>query len=204
MGREWKPGDSIPGTRWTIVGEPEWDERRRRRVPVQCMCGTTRRVRAEKLHDGRSRSCGCLARELNAARMTKHGWSRTPEYRTWQDMIQRCTNPQAERYADYGARGITVCQRWLSSFENFLADMGGRPAGLSLDRIEVNGHYDPSNCRWATRSEQNANRRPRDACRNGHPYSPANTRWRAVRGGRVRQCITCCHEGRARREGRAA
>lgn len=189
MSREWKPGDVA--SRWTIIGEPQRDTRRRLKALARCQCGTVREVRLDKVGGGKSRSCGCLMRELKQAQMTRHGRARTPEYRAWQDMIQRCTNSNVEHYPHYGGRGIQVCTRWTDSFEAFFDDMGPRPEGKTLDRIDVNGHYDPANCRWATVSEQNANLRPRDACRNGHQYTPDNTRWRTKGGGRVRQCIAC-------------
>lgn len=89
---------------------------------------------------------------------TTHGLSKTPEYRAWSSMWQRCTNPKNVRYARYGARGVTICDRW-QSFENFLADMGPRPSvGHSVDRNDNDGNYEPSNCRWATRSEQQRNK----------------------------------------------
>lgn len=96
-----------------------------------CECGNTANVKAGQLNSGKTNSCGCLHKDT----ITKHGLSRTPTYVAWQDMRDRCRRPKNEWYARYGGRGITVCDRWLNSFENFLADMGTRPAGLSLDRI---------------------------------------------------------------------
>ena len=87
-----------------------------------------------------------------------HLLSKTPEYRAWANMWQRCTNPKAAGYENYGGRGIRVCERWRL-FENFLADVGPRPEGLTLDRINNDGNYEPGNCRWATRSEQQFKRR---------------------------------------------
>ena len=90
--------------------------------------------------------------------MTRHGMRDTPTYSSWRAMVRRCTDPKFDSYLQYGGRGILVCERWLNSFVAFLADMGERPSGTSIDRIEGKGHYEPRNCRWATRHEQSSNR----------------------------------------------
>lgn len=93
--------------------------------------------------------------------MGKHGHrskTRTPTYNSWRKMKERCTNPNHDRYPRYGGRGIKICDRWLHSFQNFLEDMGNRPYGKTLDRIDPNGNYEPSNCRWATIKQQARNK----------------------------------------------
>lgn len=134
-----------------------------------CDCGKTTTVNSNKLRRGQTRSCGCLRRESVAENLggkVTHGMHKSPEYYAWGGMIQRCTNPKAKYYNDYGGRGIDVCERWRK-FENFFADVGFRPApGLTLDRIENNKNYEPGNVRWATRSTQQRNRRKTQAIQN--------------------------------------
>lgn len=127
-----------------------------------CSCGAEKIVRGVHLRSGRQVSCGCHKAEAARQRMTKHGNApRTGESRTysiWKNMIQRCTNENNDRWPDYGGRGVKVCERW-HSFANFLADMGEAPAGLTLDRRETDGDYEPGNCRWADWRTQMRNKR---------------------------------------------
>lgn len=131
-----------------------------------CECGNKIIVSGHNLRGGNTRSCGCLRVE-NAKRTivvngesTTHGMTKTPEYRSWIHMRERCYCSKDKDYKNYGGRGIKVCDRWLNSFENFFADMGLRPSGKhTLDRYpNKNGDYEPGNCRWATQKQQQNNR----------------------------------------------
>lgn len=120
----------------------------------RCDCGNEREVLAASLRNGRSNSCGCRKLE----NISTHRMSRTPTYQAWRSMLNRCYNGNTAQFANYGGRGIKVCERWLE-FENFYADMGDKPSGLSLDRHpDFNGDYGPNNCRWATQTEQIRNK----------------------------------------------
>ncbi len=129
-----------------------------------CECGTERDVTSNSLVSGKSQSCGCARIEEMIARQSVHGQARkcaeTPEYQTWKGLKRRCLDPKHKDFAMYGGRGISVCSRWLNDSPAFYADMGSRPYGTSIDRIDANGNYEPLNCRWASFKAQVENRRP--------------------------------------------
>lgn len=147
----------------------------------RCECGKRNVVASNSLRTGNSKSCGCYTLE----KITTHGKNKNyviaPEYKTWHMMVQRCTNPNNDGYGDYGGRGIKVCDRWLN-FEDFYADMGDRPSlKYSLDRIDNNGNYEPSNCRWATQTDQSRNQRLRIDNTSGHKgirWESRRSKWR--------------------------
>lgn len=144
------------GSRWQIIGYPVYDSAKERtNLACRCACGTERIVWIRSLADGTSLSCGCLSKEVTGVRSRTHGRSGTKEYAIWRGIKDRCLNPSNHAYRYYGGRGITVCDRWRNSFENFLADVGLKPPGMSLDRWPNNdGNYEPGNVRWATRKQQ--------------------------------------------------
>jgi len=155
----------------------------------RCDCGRGTVAYGQDLARGKVKSCGCL----NAERIMQHGMSHTHVYHVWQAMLQRCENPNAQSYANYGARGISVCPAW-HNFEAFFADMGNRPTGYSLERENNDGNYEPENCRWATTVEQaNNNRRNRIIVINGQSRTFAQwAKYAGLKWYTLRQRLDVC------------
>lgn len=148
----------VVGLSGRVNGKIRWE--------CACDCGKNVIVAGSNLKNGHTQSCGCLHAERTSESHLKHGLSETPEYFAWRSARSRCKDHKHPEYPRYGARGITMCDRWINSFEAFLSDMGPRPAGMSLDRIDNDGpytgpcpEYPNGNCRWSTIQEQNSNQR---------------------------------------------
>lgn len=142
--------------RWVVIGTVG------KRALCQCDCGTVKDRDYPSLRYGRSMSCGCIRMEnirLRTAESSAMRRAHRREWETWCRITGRCKNPNVAGWHNYGGRGIQVCARWAASFEDFFADMGPRPDGCSIDRIDVDGNYEPTNCRWATGKQQSNNKR---------------------------------------------
>lgn len=161
MARRVKNLTGLRFTRWTVVELSELrPDHRGKGVAFwrcRCDCGREGVVRNSALRMGRSRSCGCLQRDTQRGRVL-HGATGSPTYVIWAAMRARCLNPNNKHYADYGGRGISVCDRW-ADYRSFLADLGERPPGYSIERRDVNGNYCPENCLWIPLADQRLNQR---------------------------------------------
>lgn len=161
--RAWR--ENLIGTKYGRLAVVKFDGNRGKRRFWQCLCecGKTSYCGSDNLKSGQVRSCGCLQKELALNHHLSHGESakqtKTKEYRTWADIKSRCYNKKEDSYQYYGGRGITICDRWNTSYECFLLDMGRAPSRKhSIERNDITKNYEPSNCRWATQLEQANNK----------------------------------------------
>lgn len=159
-----KPAIDIVGRNfghWTVIRRHSENRGALLQWECKCACGTERVVLGNSLHRGKSTNCGCVKRQKMSEVVHGHAKKRneTPTYQVWKHMIQRCENPKCKDFKYYGDRGISIDPEWRNNFSAFLRDMGARPAGMTIDRIDNDQGYKPGNCRWATMAQQNSNKR---------------------------------------------
>ena len=153
--------------RWTVIDRAENINGRTAWI-CKCECGTEKVIKIHDLRNKRTNSCGCLRKENTKSMFSKHGLSNHRLFKIWTSMKTRCYNKNATNYERYGARGISICDEWNNDFMKFYnwSINNGYSDNLTIDRVNNNGNYEPSNCRWATVKEQNSNKRPYKSKRN--------------------------------------